>query len=523
MVARPRIFLDAPSIVRAGEDVEVIVHVDCKTVCRARAVEVALVGRFDSPTRSHRLHFERRRATVDDELLPAGVGLYRFRLPVPENLALSVRSPGLEIAYEVRASVDLPLRLDPHQAVAIDIEPGRRQLPEGLTCGASVRIPIHPPVDQDAGEVRVDLVGSLTRHGSVVETMRFTIGRAVPWHPRPVAGIDVTVPREVLPSLATAELAVDWQVQLYVGERWVETRPVFVRAAARVATGTPPPAFVPDAAKLRLDTWWMRAANGIGLHASMPSGRFVGAFHGTAIEAWIEDDDFHAALAYPPLELDLEASGRGRHANQVAAVLAALAPALEPFSVDYLDDRRAQVVYGTAARTSVDAFLERLLRLADRLGESRPAVPPPPPMADGLLAWSRLATWLEGTLSTARMRIVGRHADARIEVTTLWHGTRPFRTRVALLPARYLELSPVRLSWIEAGRPPVDARGQPLPTERRTLLERIAVGAYALEVDAERVVLDLPAPLNDGEFIRERIEQMAQLVEVLRGLAAPFR
>jgi hypothetical protein len=484
---------------------------------------VALVGHFHSSTRSFHLPLEHRRVPLLDDTIPAGQGLYRFRLPVPENLTPPARLPDLAVAYEVRARLDLPLRLDPTCVVAIAIEPGRRPLPEGLTCGGTQHVPIHPPIDPNAGEVRVDLVGTLTRAGGYDEAMRFTIGRAVPWHPRPVAGVDVIVPREVLPSIRSADLAVDWQLQLFVDEGWIETRPVFVRAPARLGTATPPPAFVPDAARLRLDDWWLQAAGAAGLHAAMPSGRFVGTAHGTSIEAWIEDDDFHAALTYPPLDLDLEPDGRGRHPRQVHAVLSALAPALEPFQVEYFDDRRALVSYGTAARTSVGAFFARLERLAERLGTGRPAVPPPPPMAEGLLSWSHLAAWLNGTLSTARMRVSGQHGDARVEVTTLWHGAQPFRTRVMLMPARWLELSPVRLSWIETGRPPVDARGQPLAPERRTLLERIAVGAYALEVERERVVLDLPAPLCDGEFIRERIVQMAQLVELLREWAAPFR
>jgi hypothetical protein len=68
-----------------------------------------------------------------------------------------------------------------------------------------------------------------------------------------------------------------------------------------------------------------------------------------------------------------------------------------------------------------------------------------------------------------------------------------------------------------------------LPTSELPLAELIAPpswaagGRVALQIDADRVLLFLPAPLPDPVFERERIEALFALGRTLRGEQGPYR
>src|SRR5690606_3605034 len=139
-----------------------------------------------------------------------------------------------------------------------------------------------------------------------------------------------------------------------------------------------------------------------------------------------------------------------------------------------------------------------------------------PAMAGAVPAWRALAAKLGAPLETARMRVAGRvgalEAEARVAFDK--KGV-PMSTWLSVIAPTPLDADH-HVSWT-AGQPlgAIEARW---PGEARELVRALTDGASTLSVEAERVVLGLPAllgvtsaatPALDADRAERRLLRMA--------------
>jgi hypothetical protein len=162
-------------------------------------------------------------------------------------------------------------------------------------------------------------------------------------------------------------------------------------------------------------------------------------------------------------------------------------------------------------------FLTELASLIERLPQ---ALPPPAVAREHLDAWRRAAQSLMGTLRVADLQIVLAREDQTVTIVTTYDDDGGLRSTEFQLDPGITIPSRHHLLWTGDFALP----SSELPLAELTLApswgER---GRIALQIDAERVRLFLPAPLPDPLLERSRVEALLALGRTLRGEQGPYR
>lgn len=255
-----------------------------------------------------------------------------------------------------------------------------------------------------------------------------------------------------------------------------------------------------------------------------------------------------AELRYPSLHIDLDggrASGlrrvlqggvklgharwdkrhylTGREEAQVLSFGRNLGPALTSQRVADIDDEHVvvEVLDSGQSFTVLQRFAQAALALGRAIPEARAVIPPPAAMAEAVPAWERLAKGLRARLDRTRMAVQGHHEGSAAAVATEWSPKgHALRTTITFwTPDAVAERH--QLAW--SGGKIVHGLCDELPGPARDRLERLLVGAEALTIDSDRLVLWDPAPQLVTEPIVQRLTQLAALAAALRGDHGPYR
>lgn len=213
----------------------------------------------------------------------------------------------------------------------------------------------------------------------------------------------------------------------------------------------------------------------------------------------------------------------GRHPEQVQSMLRALGPPLVAADLHDIDDEHAIIQSREAGLTlePLRRFAANALALAVALNEARQRIPPPPPMADCVEAWSLVAARLDGKLETARMAVFGSVEGNTIEIVTTWGSDgRPESTRLRTSP-NIPPRAEQQLVWSNGRFTSGGVEG--LPESCRSVVDRVLEGALGFHIQERDIALVLPAPIREASVLIDAARDLRAVAEGLRVGAGPYR
>lgn len=404
---------------------------------------------------------------------------------------------------------------------------------------------------------------------------RATDGEMIPFRFRLPDDATPDLPARPRPGNLLGLMQLEWSFELIVGVRW--GRDLKLRVPFRVlprsdrTTDAPSRLAPPAVGSDRLRDLWTSVGGPLGLRYEMQQlTTQLGETEVRIRRDHLGRDGIHLVveLTYPELHLGLEVEPssrvqrlvgggkqigvegwdkehyvRARDEGQVAAVLGRLVPGLKNARLRRMDDTRmtVQVRDGGTSGARLQRFAEGAIRLGRTLEEVRQALPPPTALSEVVEQWQTLADRLGAPLERARMRVAGQLGVAPAEVRVAFdEDGEPFCTWLSVQPTTPLdEAHRFRLKADDA-----DPRAR--ITERFegdaiALLGTIAHGASEVDITPERIAVQLPAPLGlerkppwisigdaapkpiDAASVEQRLGRLAQLGQLLRGQAGPYR
>ncbi len=378
------------------------------------------------------------------------------------------------------------------------------------------------------------------------------------------------VPDDAVPDIARANrpdgrpglFELRWFFELTVGVRWGSD--LTLRVPFRVL----PPSSLPGDAPMRLApptigsdrmrAVWEQAGREHALR--FDAHGLFGRFGETALKISRDHQGrggvhLVAEIRYPELHLDLSVEpasavrkviGGGvrvgheawdrehfvvaRDAKQAATLLDALVPALSGARVRRFDDRLLTLELRDSglSYSHLSHFVAAAIRLAGRLDALRRELPPPDAMADALDAWRTLARILGAELETARMRVEGELAGLAAEARVAFDAQgQPSSTWLSVRPPSPLDAAH-SFVWRSEEGSSRDAIAARFGGEVGELMAVVCADAAEITLEPERVMLCMPELLGlsssfTAKAAERRLERMAQLTNVLRGHAGPYR
>lgn len=213
-----------------------------------------------------------------------------------------------------------------------------------------------------------------------------------------------------------------------------------------------------------------------------------------------------------------------RDAEQSASIAAALevpiaASDAELFAADDQSLHFAQAGAGLELE-QLRGFVEFLVELAPLISALPKALPAPAVVRRHVPDWRRAAHNLGATLRITDLALHLEHGDQTLTITTTYDDEGGPRSTLFELDPGITIPSRHRLLWTGE----IGLSNHELALEDLIAPTRWAVGGHvALQIEADRVRLFLPAPLPDPALERPRIEAMLALGYKLRGEAGPYR
>lgn len=574
---RPKIVLNVPSEIRAGDAVEARVLLDARREVPVTAVAVRLdgiqrvsVGAGDSSRSDSTSLLALSGLLSGATTLRGGVTELRCRFDLPRDLPPSYTGRGASVDYEVTVHVEIPWWRDAHEVFQLHVlpresgeRPGRPRLFSSAPDGPSAREPhvegslagdVFAPGDVVSGAVAlgnvaynayrgvtVALLGWQTvRLGRTVEEVEAgryeTVLRIDPPRDGEPVPFAFRVPARITPTFATPACRLDWHVEITAQLGWKKDLRLRVPAtivAPPAGDQRPAPRSAPPSVgSSRVTALWQEVADRYGW--ALRDGALVG----TVAEATVELRREHRGadgiflvgeLRWAPLHLGLAAQRAGR--------LAALRSRMKIGHPEW--DRRHRVT--GRDETQVAAFCAAL-------------GPPPPELVElgderalierrdaghdrqRLARYAQLLGSLAQAVAAARQRIqppavmasglaswreLAERLGGRLETARM-----AIRGAVRELPAE------VVTEWSPDGAPertrlvlrPAYRLGKELAGPAEAAAAQLRAGAVALELGEDAVELHLPAPIQDASVLVPRLEELAKLCALLRADAVgPYR
>jgi hypothetical protein len=213
-----------------------------------------------------------------------------------------------------------------------------------------------------------------------------------------------------------------------------------------------------------------------------------------------------------------------RDADQTATIAAALDRRLAraPAELESADDGRLRFVQ-TGAGLELERlreFVGFLVELAPQIERLAAALPAPALMRRYLDAWRRESRHLSASLRVADLALLLERDGQALTLATTYDDEGELRSTVLELEPRVTIPSRHHLLW--TGDAALSTRELPL-AELVTPPRWSAAGRVALQIEATRVRLFLPAPLPDPAIERPRVEALLALGRTLRGERGPYR
>jgi hypothetical protein len=232
----------------------------------------------------------------------------------------------------------------------------------------------------------------------------------------------------------------------------------------------------------------------------------------------------HAQRARRGLLGGVAMSLAARDADQTAVVLATLGERLTSASTELFaaaDTSLRFALPGTGLELdSLREFVEFLIGLAPLIDSLPAALPAPAIVRDHLEAWRAAARVFNASLHLADLRLVLAREGQTLTIATTYADDGALRSTELTLDPGVTIPSRHHLLW---------TGDFALPSSELELAELVAapawalLGPVALQIDASRVRVVLPAPLVDPLLERARIDGLLALGRTLRGEQGPYR
>ncbi len=582
---RPNLELTLERRLVAGEVAVFLVELDCPKPVPVDKVSFTLLGHVVWFTTSqygrhrHSSRFlEHEVALLDDAPSELGAGVHRLatKLRLSESLPGSWEGDRLAVEYSVLVHVDIPWWPDARVefSVRVAAAPGPKADEGAIVYASHAGGPPNkgPYLELSLGRQTVEpgapmqlsaALGNVERNRYRKLDVSILAQESIPtglggaymhehvfgrWsvgldnHPGELQPVpfNLDLPRTVTPAFALHGCELRWLMQVEADVAWgVNPKlrfPITVEAGRASKRELAAPLAV-GSERLRLI--WSKVGEATGL--AYLDGGLHGQRGAVSIEVHRSQRDGEArivgALEFPSLALGLRADRvrrgllgavvselRTRDADQTEAIAALLAARISagPGELYAADDERLRFAIPGAGLESdaLREFVESLLELAPLLERVPGAVPAPALVREQLDAWRRAAHKLGASLRVADLRLELARDGQTLSLATTYDDDGGLRSTVLELdpgitiPSRHhllwtgdFALPRSELAIVELAAPPTWAEG----------------GRVALQIEADRVRLFLPAPLPDPLVERGRIDALLALGRTLRGEAGPYR
>lgn len=623
---RPKVRVQVPAEIRAGDQVRANVRLDCKRAVPVDWVDLTLTGieRWVVGGGKHTVAEQRtlcrlKARLCEERELPAGMTDLPVSIPLPADLPPSFKGERAFISYTLTVHASVPWWPDRRASFEILVvpppQPSPPNEPRRYSTDPDGPVGTEPHVEMSlstdwtrAGdrvtgalalqntehnrysEISVALVGTLQyfrgassyatreylRYQIRLGAERATDGEMIPFRFRLPDDTAPDLPARPRPGGLRGVIELDWSFELTVGVRWgndVKLRvPFKVLPRSERSTDAPsrlaPPAIGSD----RLRDLWTSIGEPLGLRYEMQQlTTQLGDTELRIRRDHLGRDGIHLVveLSYPELHLGLEVepatrvqrlvgggtqigvSGwdkehyvRARDEAQVAEVLRALVPEMNNARLRRMDDTRlvVQVRDGGSSGARLERFARGAMGLGRALERVRAAMPPPSALAGVVDEWQTLADRLGAPLELARMRIAGTVGVAPAEVRVAFdEDGEPFCTWLSVEATTPLDEAH-RFRLLARDDDPRARIAQRFEGDAVGLLETLAHGASEIEITPERITAQLPAPMGltrqppwiqireqtpkakpDAASVEQRLGRLAQLAQILKGQAGPYR
>ena len=517
------------------------------------------------------------------EELPAGVHRLTTRVRLGDDLPGSWEGDRLAIEYTVALHVDIPWWPDARVEFTVEVAPARTPaaaLPPASEDADAIVYASHAggPPTKGSPYLELSLGRQTLRAGATMQlnaalgnvdrnryrkleiailaqeslptglggeyVLEHPVGRwtvGISSHPGELQPIpfNLELPRALVPGFSLHGCGLRWVIQVEADVAWgVNPKLRFAVAVepSDAAVRELPAPLAVGADRLRLI--WSAVAKATGLE--FVDGSLHGREGAVGVEVHRSQHEGQARLVgvleFPTLAVGLRTRpGRGlfgsgalglttRDPAQTEVVEAALAERLAKGPGELLaaaDTQLRLALPGAGLElASLQAFVETLLALAPALEALPGQLAAPAQVAAHVPAWEQAASQLRARLRLADLQLELTRDGQTVRVTTAYADDGSLRSTIVELDPGVAIPSRHHLLWSsEYALPPTElALAEVAATPSWAVDARLAV-----EIDASRVRVFLPAPLPDPRLERGRVDALLELGRTLRGELGPYR